>query len=164
VTALLRLLRKTRDARKEAALGKLSAAQGRLSQAVTALAEAQQWRSELLRRNGVGLAKDWRHTLLPSCQALIHTRAQALAPAAKRVQDEQQAVQACRAALALCEKALLRTDELQDILKDEARDAERLAEQSQDDDLAIAHGGQSQAAMRPTTPTAAMTVGHATWK
>jgi flagellar biosynthesis chaperone FliJ len=153
---LLSLLRKTRDARKEAALGRLSAAQGRLAQAMTLLRtanqgfqEAQVWREELLRRNGAGLGKDWRHTMLPSCQALLYLRASEITNAAKQVEEQRHAVTECRAALTLCEKALLRTDELQDILKDETRDAERLAEQSQDDDLAIAHGSQSAAITAP---------------
>jgi flagellar biosynthesis chaperone FliJ len=149
MTPLLRLLRKTRDARKDAAMAKLSAAQKQLAQAQAALQaaglrwrEAQVWRDELLRRNGAGLGKDWRHTVLPSCVAVLALRATEAGRAAQDVEAAQQAVRAARSALTLCEKALLRTDELQDILKTEAQDQERLAEQSQDDDLAIARGGQ----------------------
>ncbi len=149
MSALLRLLRKTRDARKEAAMGKLASAQGRLGQAQVALQtaglrfrEAQAWRDELLRRNGAGLGRDWRHTLLPSCLAVIHLRATETTAAAKAVESAREEIESCRKALALCEKALLRTDELQHILKTQAQADERLAEQSQDDDLAIAQGGQ----------------------
>jgi hypothetical protein len=157
MTPLLHLLRKTRDARKESAMGKLASAKGRLGQAQAALQaaglryqEAQVWRSELLRRNGAGLGKDWRHTVLPSCLAVVHLRATEVGQAAQLVETAQQEVQACRSALALCEKALLRTDELQDILQAQAKDDERLAEQSQDDDLALARGGQRQPAAGPT--------------
>jgi cellobiose-specific phosphotransferase system component IIA len=155
---VLRLLRSSRDARKEAALGKLAAAQGRLKQAQAELQaanvgfqEAQLWRLELLRRNGAGLGKDWRHTMLPSCQALLQLRGSAMAKAVKQVQEQDQAVQACRAALTLCEKALLRTDELQHILKEQADETLRLTEQSQDDDLAIARGGQVRSPMPAVT-------------
>jgi hypothetical protein len=149
MSALLRLLRKTRDARKEAAMGKLASAQGRLGQAQVALQlaglryhEAQVWRDELLRRNGAGLGRDWRHTLLPSSVAVVQLRAAEAQRTAKELEALQEEVQQCRKALALCEKALLRTDELQDILKTQDAAADRLAEQSQDDDLAIAQGGQ----------------------
>jgi hypothetical protein len=153
---LLRLLRKTRDARKEAALAKLSSAQSQLSQAMAAVTathqgflQAQQWREELVRRNGAGLGRDWRHTMLPSCQVLLEMRASQVTEAISRVEECQQWVAQARAALTACEKALLRTDELQSILKGQARDAERLAEQSQDDDLAIAHGGMATAPSNP---------------
>ncbi len=143
---LLTLLRKTRDARKEAALAQLAAAKSQLAQADAALdvaglafREAQTLRKELMRRNGAGLGKDWRDTILPSCHSLMVTRARVVVDASKLLDERKQRVDACRAALMLCEKALLRTDELHDIVKEQTQENERLQEQSNDDDLALSY-------------------------
>jgi hypothetical protein len=144
---LLTLLSKTRDARKEAAQGRLAAAQHKLAQQVGAsqaakgaLDQALADRQALVARNGQGLGADWRHTLLPSCQAALFRSGRAAMDAAKAVEAQLKVVAECRAAVTACEKALLRTAELQGILKDQSKRQERLAEQSQDDDLAIAMG------------------------
>jgi hypothetical protein len=146
VNNLLTLLRKTRDARKEAALAKLSAAKSQLAQADAALdvvglafREAQTMRRDLMRRNGAGLARDWRDTILPSCYSLIAVRARAVVQASKFLNEQQQRVDECRAALMLCEKALMRTDELRDIVKAQTNESQRLQEQSNDDDLALTY-------------------------
>jgi flagellar biosynthesis chaperone FliJ len=143
---LLTLLRKTRDARKEAALAKLSAAKNKLAHADAALdvvglafREAQALRRDLMRRNGAGLAKDWRDTILPSCQSLIAVRARAVMQASKLLDEHKQQVDECRAALMRCEKALMRTDELRDIVKAQTNESQRLQEQSNDDDLALTY-------------------------
>jgi hypothetical protein len=143
---MLTLLRKTRDARKEAALAQLAAAKSKLAQADAALdvaglafRQAQTWRKELMRRNGAGLGKDWRDTILPSCQSLMVTRARVVVEASKRLDEHKQRVDECRAALLRCEKALLRTDELRDIVKAQEMESERLQEQSNDDDLALTY-------------------------
>jgi hypothetical protein len=142
---LLGLLTKTRDARKEAAQGRLATAQQKLAQRVAAsqaakaaLDQALAERQALVARNGAGLGADWRHTMLPSCQAVLFRCGRAAMDAAREVAEQLKVVAECRAAVTACEKALLRTAELQIILKGQATDQERLAEQSQDDDLAIA--------------------------
>jgi hypothetical protein len=144
---ILALLRRSRDAKKEAALGRLAGAQARQSQAAAefqrtvALAEeAEVWWQELLARNGEGLDPAWRTTMLPSCIALVYQRKEQAVKAAQAVDERRTEVKKCRAEVTQCEKALLRTDELAQILKEQARALERLAEQSQDDDLAIGYG------------------------
>jgi hypothetical protein len=150
---LLALVRKSRTARKEAAQGRLAAAQQELARAVAAsttavaeIDEANDWREAFLRRNGVGLNKDWRHTMLPSINALIFQRRGATVKALERVEAQRRVVVECREALTRCERALMRNEELQGIVDLEAKDRERLAEQSQDDDLAISHGRSAGAA------------------
>ena len=151
---LLRLIRKSRNARKEAALGRLASAQKELEQALAASANcmaevdaATTSREALLRRNGAGLNNDWRQTMLPSVNALIFQRRGATIKALEHVKVQRGAVTEARAALTRAERALMRTDELQSIVKTEADDLARLAEQSQDDDLAIAHGRSRNASL-----------------
>lgn len=142
---LLILIRKSRDARKEAAAGRLAAAQQAVARAVTnsrqKLSELVQAKTEydhLLASNGAGLLPDWRVSVLPGVLTLLELRARATQMAHRELMAQRAVVVDCRKALTLCEKALLRTDELQGILKDEQRERERLAEQDVDDDLAIA--------------------------
>ena len=149
---LLSLIRKSRNARKEAALGRLASAQKELEQALAAsatctaeIAESTAAREAFLRRNGAGLNNDWRQTMLPSVNALIFLRRGATVKALQHVEVQRLAVAEARAALTRAERALMRTDELQSIVKTEADDHARLAEQSQDDDLAIAHGRSANA-------------------
>jgi hypothetical protein len=148
VNKLLQLVRRSRNARKEAALVRLASAQRLLGDAIAASASAtaefeaaQGWREDFLRRNGAGLNHDWRHTMLPSCNAVIHQRRLAAMEAFSGIAKHRLAVAQSRAALSACEKALLRTDELETQVKDAAKEHARLAEQSQDDDLAITRGG-----------------------
>ena len=144
---LLLLIRKSRIARREAAIGRLASAQKELEQALAASAtcvaeidESTASREAFLRRNGAGLNNDWRHTMLPSVNALIFLRRGATVKALQRVEAQRVAVAEARAALTRAERALMRTDELQSIVRSEAANHARLAEQSQDDDLSIAHG------------------------
>lgn len=142
---LLKVIRKSRDARKEAAAGRLAAAQQGVSRAVAnsrqKLGELVQAKSEydhLLASNGAGLLPDWRNSVLPGVLTLLELRARATQMAHRELMAQRAVVADCRKALTLCEKALLRTDELQAILKDEQSERERLTEQDVDDDLAIA--------------------------
>ena len=143
---ILVLLRRSRDAKKDAALGRLSSAQNKQSQAAAefqhavALADqAEMWRQDLLRRNGEGLDPAWRPTMLPSCIALVYQRKEQAVKASQVLDVQRALVKKCRDEVTQCEKALMRTDELQQILKQEAGVRERLLEQSQDDDLAIGY-------------------------
>lgn len=142
---LLILIRKSRDARKEAAAGRLAAAQQAVARAVAnsrqKLSELVQAKTEydhLLATRGTGLLPDWRVSVLPGVLTLLELRARATQIAHRELMAQRVVVADCRKALTLCEKALLRTDELQAILKDEQRERERLTEQDVDDDLAIA--------------------------
>jgi hypothetical protein len=146
VNQLLTLLRKTRDARKEAALARLVAAKNKFAQAdaafdkaAVAFREARRWRADLLRRNGEGLGKDWRQTILPSCISLLEVRGRAVMEASDEMESHKRKVDECRAALMRCEKALMRTDELRDIVNAQAAEDTRLQEQSNDDDLALTY-------------------------
>lgn len=143
---LLTLIRKSRNARKEAAMGRLASAQKALADALAAastckaeIEEANAAREAFVRRNGAGLNKDWRPTMLPSVNAFVTSKRNALLKAVEQVEVKRLAVAEARAAVTKAERALMRTDELQTIVKSEAADAARLAEQSQDDDLAITH-------------------------
>jgi flagellar biosynthesis chaperone FliJ len=153
---LLILIRKSREARKDAAAGRLAAAQQGVGRAVAnskqKLSDLIQAKSEydhLLATNGAGLLPDWRNSVLPGVLTLLELRARATQMAHRELMAQRAVVADCRRALTLCEKALLRTDELQAILKDEQRERERLAEQDVDDDLAIAR--------RPSTESLAWT-------
>ena len=144
---ILALLRVARNARKEAALGRLTNAQSRQSQGaiefqrtVGLADEAERWRHDLLARNGDGLDPAWRITMLPSCVALVYQRKEQAIQAAQRLDELRSEVRKLRMDVTKCEKALLRTDELQKILKDQADFESRLAEQAQDDDFAIGYG------------------------
>ena len=76
--------------------------------------------------------------MLPSCEALVDQRRAQLDQARDAVTLHQHAMNIQRTALSVCERALIRTDELERLTTDQARRADHLQEQSQDDDLAAA--------------------------
>jgi hypothetical protein len=147
---LMPLLRTARDARKQAAQRRLAAAQTQLAQAQGQAAEAQaavvqarDARDQLLGGRGAGLQRDWRDTVLPSCLALIAQRQTAVVSAQQKISSASEALAKERAALNTCERALLRTDELQELLDGEVKELEARAEQLLDEDLALTHGGRT---------------------
>jgi hypothetical protein len=150
MNALMPLLRTARDARKQAAQRRLAAAQAQVAQAQGQAAEAQaavvqarDARDQLLGGRGAGLQRDWRDTVLPSCLALIAQCQAAVASAQQKVSSAVEALAKERAALNTCERALLRTDALQELLDGEVKDLEARAEQLLDEDLALTHGGRT---------------------
>jgi hypothetical protein len=153
------LVRKRRDAKRDAAMGRLAGAQQLLNnatqaweQAVGLVNEAQAWRAELLARNGEGLHASWRLTTLPSCTALLTKRTHDVTRAMRSVEEHRRKVAEQRLALTRCEKALLRTDELQNILDEQDDERQRINEQTQEDDLATGYKGLVSAAAPTATP------------
>jgi hypothetical protein len=147
---LMPLLRTARDARKQAAQRRLAAAQaqlaraqGRAADAHGVVVQARDARDQLLSGRGAGLQRDWRDTVLPSCLALIAQCQTAVASAQQQVSSAGEALAKERAALNTCERALLRTDELQALLDGEVKDMEARSEQLLDEDLALTHGGRA---------------------
>lgn len=142
---VLVLLRSTRTSRRDAALGRVAAARQALDDATAVLAQSQTLLQQALAwqldvRQGRGRATDaaWRAAILPSCEALVAQRKDQLELAMDAVTLHQHALHVQRAALALYERALNRTDALQRITDEETRNDERLQEQALDDDLAAA--------------------------
>ena len=142
---VLALLRSSRTSRRDAALGRMAAARQQLDAAAAAqhqsaatLEQAVAWQQEVLQGRGRAADAQWRRAMLPSCGALVEQRRAQLDQARDAVTRHQHAMNIQRTALSMCERALIRTDELERLTIDEARTAERLQEQSQDDDLAAA--------------------------
>jgi hypothetical protein len=142
---VLDVLGRRREARREAALVRLSIATRELEAAHGELVAAQGEidrvrRRQLQLQGGIGLAEDaaWQRALLASCDALLarcqSLREQAQAHCAAALEHHAQA----KAELARTERALMRTAELRDTADALDRQAERRAEQAQDDDLAAA--------------------------
>ena len=81
---------------------------------------------------------NWRQAMLPSAEALIDQRLLAATRAESTLQSVQKTVDESRAALAVAERAMLRTDELAQITRTQHRNDQAPQEQGQDDDLAAA--------------------------
>lgn len=142
---VLVLLRSSRTSRRDAALGRMAAARQRLDaaaaalhQSTAALQEAKVWQQDVLLGRGPAADAHWRCAMLPSCEALVEQRRAQLDQAQDAFTLRQHAMNIQRTALSVCERALIRTDELERLSIDQVRNAERLQEQSQDDDLAAA--------------------------
>jgi leucyl aminopeptidase (aminopeptidase T) len=144
VKDLIRTLRTSRVARRDAVLGKLKIAQARLAEARAeldrALESARQ--AHLSRKDwllGKGMAADraWRLAMMPSVEALFEQRSSAYWAVEAAIKVFENAVQLQRDALNVCERALMRNDEWAAHQKTLDELAQRLDEQNQDDDLAV---------------------------
>ena len=156
---LLVLLRSSRTSRRDAALGRMAAARQQLDaaaaaldQSAAALQQALVWQQDVQWARGRAADAQWRCAMLPSCEAMVAQRRVQLDQAQHSVTLRQQAMNIQRTALSVCERALIRTDELERLSVDQARSAERLQEQSQDDDMAAAVrcGASAVATVRAT--------------
>ena len=147
---LLQLLREGRTARRDAVAARVRAAQAQLTsasethrRALDAIVAAMAARQLPWSANGLSANSDWRQAMQASCDALVqrrHTEAVAAQAEASRCAD---AVETERAALVVCERALMRHDEWEAYEARQQRLAEHLAEQNQDDDFAAQMGPQS---------------------
>jgi hypothetical protein len=144
VKDLLRTLRTSRVARRDAVLGKLNTAQARLAEAraelnkaLEAARQADIARKDWLLGKGEAADRAWRLAMMPSTDALFEQRASAYWAVEATIKVLENAVQVQRDALNVCERALMRNDEWAAHQKTQDELAQRLDEQNQDDDLAV---------------------------
>jgi hypothetical protein len=142
---ILPLLRKRRTARRDTALGHVATARAQrdgahaaLLQTAVRLREALNWLSSVRQGQGQGQDAQWRQATLLSCNALVEREHAALAQAETVLERAKQVLAERQVELMKCERALMRTDELQALAKQASAEAERLREQDLDDDLAAA--------------------------
>lgn len=141
---LLRILKVSRVARRDAVLGrlrtvqaKLDAARGCERRALDEVARAQAARNEVLLGKGKDIDRAWRIAMMASCDALISVKLKELAATESAVQIEMDLVQVERKALNECERALMRNEEWATHQNAQDKLAARLDEQNQDDDLSV---------------------------
>jgi leucyl aminopeptidase (aminopeptidase T) len=144
VKDLLRTLRTSRVARRDAVLGKLNTAQARLAdaraeldKALEAARQAHISRKDWLLGKGLAADRAWRLAMMPSVEALFEQRSSAYWAVEAAIKVFENAVQVQRDALNVCERALMRHDEWAAHQKIQDELAQRLDEQNQDDDLAV---------------------------
>jgi hypothetical protein len=145
MNATMRMLKVSREARRDAVVRRLNeanaahgAALASHQQALQAVAFAQSARGELDQSMVLTADASWRLSLRDSCDALVQHRMGLMTVAANTVTDREVLVNEQRAALNACERALMRNDEWAAHMREEEQRAQRLDEQSQDDDLAAA--------------------------
>lgn len=142
---LLPMLRVRRVARRDAAQARLARAQAQLEaiqaearrcaaamhEAIATLEAVQQ---------GKGKAADplWRQALLPSCEAVCEREHKAALRVLAAVEPARQQCAQARMLLQQCERAILRTTELEQLESAAERQAEAAIDQSVDEDLAAA--------------------------
>jgi hypothetical protein len=144
--ATLHMLRVSREARRDAVVGRLNAAK---AQHAAALAEyrsigdlvldAQRKLHEV--SHGLAACDNvaWRLIMRDSCQTLFDHHLERLVAAAGVRDEKAAAVAEQREALNKCERELMRNDEWAQHMKQQDRVAQRLHEQNQDDDLAASY-------------------------
>lgn len=144
--ATLHMLRVSREARRDAVVGRLSAAKAQHAAALAeyrSIGELVLDAQRKLHEVSHGLAAcdnvAWRLIMRDSCQSLFDHHLERLVAAAG-VRDEKAAVvEEHRAALSKCERELMRNDEWTQHMKQQDRAAQRMDEQNQDDDLAATY-------------------------
>jgi hypothetical protein len=144
VKDLMRTLRVSRVARRDAVLRKLNIAQARLvearaelDKALEAARQAHFSRKDWLLGKGFAVDRAWRLAMIPSLEALFESKSSAYWAAEAALKVFADAVQVQRDALNVCERALMRNDEWAAHQKTQDDLAQRLDEQNQDDDLAV---------------------------
>lgn len=142
---LLPMLRVRRLARRDAALARLARAQAKLEaiQAEVRRCEAalrQALTTLQALQLGKGKAADpmWRQALIPSCEAVVERERTAALQALAAVEPARQQCAEARMLLQQCERAILRTTELEQLESAAERQAEAAIDQSVDEDLAAA--------------------------
>ncbi len=145
ISTLLPMLRARRMARRDAAQARLARAQAQLEAAQAEVRRREGAMRQALAslqavRHGEGQAADplWRQALLPSCEAVVERERAASTQALAAVQPAQQQFAEARRVLLLQERAMLRTEELEQLQRQEERRTEARTEQSVDEDLTAA--------------------------
>ena len=117
----------TREARREAALAKLSAARSqcdlayaRCHQVYAELEQARQWRADVLARCALGEGQSIRESVLPACEALLQQRQQMFALRQTELRMATDLVATERRELLACERDLLRLQEWQTLEQNSA--------------------------------------------
>jgi hypothetical protein len=140
---LLPLLRKRRTAKRDAALGRVATARGQrdaaqaaLDKTAVSLRESLGWLAAVRQGQGLGADVQWNQAMRASCDALVERAYAALSKAEQGLKQTQQVLAQRQRELMVCERALMRTDELEALEKLADEEIERLREQDLDDDLA----------------------------
>jgi chromosome segregation ATPase len=156
IGALLPMLRQRRMARRDAAHARLAriqaqveALQAEVRRCDGQLREAQAALQAV--RQGQGQAADplWRQALLPSCEGVVERERAACTRALAAVEPALGQLAEARKALLQQERAMLRTQELEQLQRAADRQAEASTEQSVDEDLAAAWRPGGRTAMAP---------------
>jgi leucyl aminopeptidase (aminopeptidase T) len=144
--ATLHMLRVSREAARDAVVDRLNVAKSQHAAALAryrsigdSVLDAQRKLHEV--SHGLASAENvgWRLIMRDSCQTLFDHHLEQLVAAAA-VRDEMASkVAEHRQELNECERKLMRNDEWAEHMKQQDRIAQRLDEQSQDDDLAASH-------------------------
>jgi hypothetical protein len=139
----LRILKISREARRDAVVRRLNEAKVARESAMAAHRQAQHAvdlaqsaRAELNRPTALTAGASWNLSMMNSCDALVQHRIGLAVVAEKVVEASQALVEGQRTALNACERALMRNDEWARHIREETQHRQGLDEQSQDDDLA----------------------------
>ena len=147
----LHLLGTGRQARRDAALVRLTTAQANFDGAYTAcqqahaqLLQAQQSRADLLARCALGAQAALRESLLPACDALLHQRQGQFAQQQQVLRQAYENLNNCKKAVAHCEKALLRLEQWTALEQKGERRLQGQREEQQAEELVRAQPGAAQ--------------------
>jgi hypothetical protein len=143
INSMLSMLRQRRTARRDTAQGRLAAARAqyevcrqRLLAQAGELQEALNGYESVRRGDGMAADPEWRKSMLPSCEALIAVARAVLAKGQAELDAAESAIRERRTELGACERALLRTDELELLERGAQQVRDLVQEQDVDDDLA----------------------------
>jgi hypothetical protein len=146
------LLRKCREAHRDLAQRELASASAEATAATDQWVrtrnlglEARNMRDELIRIDGRGFDASWRESVLPGCEALLLQRAREAKAAFDRFQQCKELLQSAQAKALQCERALMRTDELQHVVDDEAKQVARRQEESTEEEFALTYSSRALA-------------------
>lgn len=150
-TRALHLLSTGRQARRDAALVRLTSAQGDFDGAYTAcqqahakLLQAQQSRADLLARCALGAQAALRESLLPACDALLQRQQEHFAQQQQVLRRAYENLNNCKQAVATCEKALLRLEQWKELEQTRERRLQGQREEQQAEELVRAQPGAAQ--------------------
>lgn len=141
VSTPLKLLTRTREARREAAIAQLAQAQQQADRAYAVAQQAHEalqasvlWRTEQLALCTLGQGQALRESVVPACEALIEQQHQHWQQALAALQAAQIQLQAQRDHLAACERDTLRLQEWRQLqTTQDRRDQARLEDQQDDE-------------------------------
>lgn len=142
MTPSLKLLTSTREARREAARGKLAWATRQFDDAFAtceqsyhALEQAKQWRLQVAERCTLGKDPAVRESLWPACTALIEARQQQFVQTQALLRQAQAHLEEQRQQLMVCERDMLRLEEWQQLDDAQTQQAQAHLESQQDDEV-----------------------------
>jgi hypothetical protein len=107
--------------------------------------EARDMLDELIKTDGRGFDASWRESVLPGCEAFLLQRVRNSDADYENLQKCRELLKAAQAKALQCERALMRTDELQLVVDDETKQAMRRQEEATDEEFALTYSSRAAA-------------------